>query len=486
MLVLDIEWLTGVARLASDPSDRLPDWPPQPDRIFSALTASWGALGQPHSGQLALEWLETCVVPQLFVVPTELVSFRPTVDVYVPVNDPKPDKLLRAARNRQARQFPSCSLPGNTSVHLQLTWAETPAGSINSALQDLAASTSHLGHSSSLVRMQFRLSEGEQGLGNFEQAEVVSAPYPGRLSELIGLHKRHMDGDARARPRPTQTGASPTAPRQEKNVFSGDWLVLAHAGGDRPDIRAAATLARRLRNALIAQVPDPVPSWLSGHQEDGKPYLEPHMAIVPLANVGWEHADGRLMGLGIILPSHIQSRWDDSTPQLWQEKRTFEGALAGLTGKDGLELRLGRAGVWKLLIEPSPAAKSLRPSRYARQARSFQTVTPIALDRHLKKSGEAALEEAASIISRSCLNTGLPEPLHLKLFKHSAVNGAPSAWPSGGSPAHLNWTKPAFLKQRQLFHAQIEFAEPVSGPVLIGAGRFAGLGLCLPVTERGR
>jgi CRISPR-associated protein Csb2 len=29
----------------------------------------------------------------------------------------------------------------------------------------------------------------------------------------------------------------------------------------------------------------------------------------------------------------------------------------------------------------------------------------------------------------------------------------------------------------------IEFAEPVAGPVLLGAGRFVGLGLCLPLRE---
>jgi CRISPR-associated protein Csb2 len=33
---------------------------------------------------------------------------------------------------------------------------------------------------------------------------------------------------------------------------------------------------------------------------------------------------------------------------------------------------------------------------------------------------------------------------------------------------------------RACVHAQIEFAEPVRGPVLVGAGRYLGYGLCLP------
>ena len=34
------------------------------------------------------------------------------------------------------------------------------------------------------------------------------------------------------------------------------------------------------------------------------------------------------------------------------------------------------------------------------------------------------------------------------------------------------------LASRQLTHAVLQFPEPVRGPVLLGAGRFAGLGLC--------
>jgi len=33
-------------------------------------------------------------------------------------------------------------------------------------------------------------------------------------------------------------------------------------------------------------------------------------------------------------------------------------------------------------------------------------------------------------------------------------------------------------------HADIQFAAPVRGPLLLGAGRYFGLGLCLPVEDR--
>ncbi len=65
MLVLKIEWLMGVCFAARDPSDEAPDWPPQPDRIFSALVASWGARGCDAGERVALEWLERQEPPRI-------------------------------------------------------------------------------------------------------------------------------------------------------------------------------------------------------------------------------------------------------------------------------------------------------------------------------------------------------------------------------------------------------------------------------------
>ena len=121
-----------------------------------------------------------------------------------------------------------------------------------------------------------------------------------------------------------------------------------------------------------------------------------------------------------------------------------------------------------------------------RPAQIFATVTPIALDRHLKQKGEARLEEVATQIARCCRNIGLPEPDAVGPDKHSAIEGAPSAYPSGKSPAWTNWRLPRSLASRQITHAVIRFAEPVEGPVILGAGRFVGLGLCRPLDNETR
>jgi CRISPR-associated protein Csb2 len=56
MLAFEVEYLSGVARAANDRGDS-PDWPPQPDRLFSALVATWAARGEQPAEREALQWL---------------------------------------------------------------------------------------------------------------------------------------------------------------------------------------------------------------------------------------------------------------------------------------------------------------------------------------------------------------------------------------------------------------------------------------------
>lgn len=64
-LVLEIEHLLGVAFAACNQTSEVPDWPPQLDRVFSALVASWGTRGERVEERQALEWLEAQPPPEL-------------------------------------------------------------------------------------------------------------------------------------------------------------------------------------------------------------------------------------------------------------------------------------------------------------------------------------------------------------------------------------------------------------------------------------
>ena len=69
MLVLEIEFLTGLYR-ASLPDGSGAEWPPHPERIFSALVQAWGDGGRRDGERAALEWLETRPPPMIEADPS--------------------------------------------------------------------------------------------------------------------------------------------------------------------------------------------------------------------------------------------------------------------------------------------------------------------------------------------------------------------------------------------------------------------------------
>jgi len=190
-LVLEIEWLDGVCRARRDPADRAPEWPIGMDRVFSALVATWGATGEPSDGREALAWLERQPRPAVTHV---CATARDTREAYVPVNDQRGGFAYR--RVRQPRHFAE-SVLAESGVHLAFHWASAPSDAICDGLDRLARDTSYVGHSASLVRMRFTIAYAPP-----EAPATDSAPYPGRLDELIALHRRHVgSGDPNARPR---------------------------------------------------------------------------------------------------------------------------------------------------------------------------------------------------------------------------------------------------------------------------------------------
>ena len=458
----------------------------EPDRVFSALVATWSAHGEDAVERRALEWLEALPPPKTEAAEA---NARDLVTTFVPPNDPAVTdiRILPALRRRQPRQFPASIIKAEAGApHLRLVWAAPAQRETLDALQSLACDTSYIGHSSSLVRCRFVTENIVSPL--YSPRPSRAGPYVGRLRELEALHARHLRGDASARPKPglvMRSELEPTAANCS-SIFGRVWTVLEHAGGDRPDLIAIAEVGRRMRDSIMSVFPGAIPEWLSGHRPDGSPSRSAHLAVLPLANLGHKWSDGRLIGLGLVLPRQIESAWEENvSPSVFEAKRMFEQALARLSkaGDEGgdpcIALKLGRAGVWKLQPAISDL-RSLAPSRYCKNARTWSTATPIALDRHLKSEGEERDAEANRSIVESFQRIGLPAPKAIRLHKHAAIIGSPSAWPPRGAPPWTGWARPGSLSGRQLLHATVDFANPVSGPIVVGAGRFFGLGLFLP------
>jgi CRISPR-associated protein Csb2 len=306
--------------------------------------------------------------------------------------------------------------------------------------------------------------------------------YGGRLAEL----EQHFHAGQRPNPGDDIRTASVEPELARTSIFDDRWLVLEHADGDMPDLRAAPLIAKALRNTVMAGydrigLSHAIPAEISGHAADGKPSSEPHLAIAPMAFVGSRYASGAVFGFALIPPRHRTILAEEQFQRALREIMPWSEAAGRRELKldgDGLHLTF--------TITESAERRSLDPALYVTEASVWASCTPLVLDRHLKETGNAAREaEIEQLIRQSCTNIGLPEPNQIVADKHSAMEGSPSAYPSGPSPRWMRWRVPESLASRQLAHAVVEFSEPVRGPVILGAGRFVGLGLCRPLHTAG-
>jgi CRISPR-associated protein Csb2 len=93
-------------------------------------------------------------------------------------------------------------------------------------------------------------------------------------------------------------------------------------------------------------------------------------------------------------------------------------------------------------------------------------------------TGRKATLEAQQIISEACLRVVGTRPSSVEVSLAPFLPGAQHVrdflpWP--GRPSRT---------PRVRVHADIHFDVPVCGPLLLGAGRYFGLGLCLPVEDQ--
>lgn len=270
--------------------------------------------------------------------------------------------------------------------------------------------------------------------------------------------------------RPTPSGDVSPAPG---TAFSPHLIVLGLEPKQGPyrqlDLLGVLAIAQRWREALVSHsndLPERVRHVLSGHDREGAPLSEPHVAFAPLALVGRPHADGHLLAMAITLPEGLGS----------DERRDVLRVIGRVH-----ELKLGRLGVWGVQRDTSARAPwNLRPEAWTANpdgATPWSTVTPVVFDRHPKAKDRAEHQrEVAGMIAAACESIGLPRPREVIVTPVSAHLGVP--------PAH------AFPRlrrnddsERRHAHAILVFDRPVRGPILLGAGRYRGYGVCRPISE---
>ena len=546
---IEVNFLTGRYVATAYNNRRVGEWPPHPARLFSAMVDAWADRDErePQERRL-LEWLEAQGPPAIaaseaehrravshFVpvndatvvgtalqerryrqiqqleseldqamtlsgeqsrkaqsIRTRLVRSRNVESQVTKAGTTNPSTALAMfpeQRVRQERFFPSVSPVVPRVTYL---WDAVLSDEMGKALDDLLARVTRLGHSSSLVscRMVDSLPKATLIPGSVNGTNLRTVQ-SGQFRELERLFERHGGSGPRSLPfTVTNYSAGDESPNESgpfrRSNTAGEWIVFELERGSRwLPVTRAPELASVMRDAVIRHAESPTPAEVSGIGPDGAPVDTPHLAFLSLPLVGFPHADGRVMGVVLSIPDGVS---EAGRLAIYRAVGTWERDSAGRRPT----LRLADGGVkvrLKRLLETAEA-RTLQPKVWSREALRWISVTPIALPRHPGQlsGGTAAArakawQAAEEAVVASCEHVGLPTPVNMHLSLSPLIRGARHV---RDCPPFQRKGKQGEVVRRQLVHAALTFDEPIHGPLMLGAGRFAGLGLMRPISESGK
>lgn len=530
MFGLGIRYLNGWAMAAADGAKKeRAEWPPHPDRVFMALAAAWFETGKVADEGDALLWLERLPTPPGIMASRAeyrhaFKDNRP-VTSYVPVNDvvvagtkkissvcADPESslgdikaaglaMLAEFRPRQPRAFP-VAIPHDPVVYL--VWQSDLLDTHRERLAALCRKVVSIGHSASLVQMWLTDSppmpnlvpmEGMTahrlrvfGAGRLQYLEVrlnreaviLHADLEAKIKSASGKQRKTFQAELQAR----FPAGGPVSLRPEPGLWQGydkpsdaepllrrgsifdPRLIVLALSGKQLSLPATLKITEALRGALMAACPEPIPEWISGHKPDGKPSEKPHVAFLALPFVGDKYADGRLMGVALALPRDLDPAQTDKVLTTWLRDEHGQPHRLRLFNGQWLEC------VIELEMRESPPL-NLQFETWTRPSKRWGTVTPVVLDRHF--DGTDKWDRAAETVKDACERVGLPRPVEVLLHPVSLFQGSPK---SGDFPSIKRKKDGGRMHHA---HAVILFDEAVAGPLIVGAGRFRGYGLCRPI-----
>ncbi|MEX2238007.1 MAG: type I-U CRISPR-associated protein Csb2 [Dehalococcoidia bacterium] len=483
--------------------DGIGDYPPAPARLFQALVAGAGLSG-PHvleEHAAALQWLEA-LHPPVIAAPREAVgqefrNYVPQNDLDAYRGDPRRIHSIRAAKTIRPHLF-------HSDLPLLYAWrfnGDADDGKQADVVCKLAERLYQFGRGEDLAwawgevlgeaELEDRLS-GHSGVvyRPSKGGTGVALLCPGRgtlesLSERYQASGRRFrtSGEGRRKatifaqpPRPSFLHFAYNSP-PERLVYT----LRDNAGAFRswPLIRALKltqavrdAAAIRLRQALPARTAE-IERIFIGRKANGNDdgAVAERVRIIPLPTSGHDFADRGIRRVLVEVPRECPLRADDVA---W--------ALSGL--------RLADSDTGEVLDSVlTRALKDTMPTRYGVDAefRTWRTVTPAALPGWIWRGIKAVpgtpgpnnarrivLERAAEAVMKTLRFSNV-------MARVESVRVQREPFDARGKPATAFEVGTRF-DERRLWHVEISFESPVVGPLVIGDGRFLGMGLMEPVT----
>lgn len=517
MLTIRVEYLTGVCFAARHDDRGRPEWPPHPDRLYSAMVAAAAepsvgdgaeaAANIPADEKAALEWLARQGAPQ---VRASEARERLGVEVFMPTNPHEDEVWQKPKRNKPRSPMGNFDLRTLLPVHrkkaglpipavipddpvVEFEWPDVDsscAGACGPALDRIAARVAYLGRSRSLVLVS--VDAQDDAPASVADRSMVLVPdrhgdrqlrvhRSGRLEYLVD-HYKNGGRSGKPDPSPPQRyrarADGPGTNRPLSTVFDRIWILRPRPEDPTLPIEATVMLTRRLRAALLECCDDAgatTKGFISGHGE------HPHAAVLalPFVHPSQRHADGSIKGVAVTFPRGVTD----------EVLAVFARGLARL-GANGLSLP--GIGTWHLeeVFADAPPIRTLDVQTWlgpSRGSRVWTTTTPMVFGRFPKpKTGGEPGEvlESLRMVSapRPDGETLADYVVEIGVDRHAPLHGAAPSWcfkaardRGGKNPTHA----PA----RHIRHVTLRFDRPVRGPLFLGAMRYFGMGLMRPLEE---
>lgn len=486
------------------------DWPPSPARLFQALVAGAGLAGRLGDvDRNALTWLERQRAPDIAAPP--VWRSRRGVLFYMPNNDsdriegdPLQMSKIRTATKVFRPYLFDAAIPFVYAWRLEAAPAdEEHAGVIcrlaerlyqlgrgidmawawGEVLDDDALSTL-------LARYLGQVFRPSTGKG------AVSLPslFPGSLRSIEERYRAYSkrfryvhDGGAvkvvfHQPPRPQFRSVAYDSP-PARQLYDLREPTAEAAFAPWPLIRASA-LVVRLRDGAVERLKRAMPERASeiervlvGRKPDGTNDGPPadRVRIIPLPSIGYIHADREIRRVVVEVPATCPIRAADvhwAFSGLLVDPETGEVHAVLTRADDQQFLRHygadddGRHRVWRT-VTPAALPEGARRRR----------IDPMRQLEEAKTGRERAMEQARAAAA-VC-----------QALRHAAVRTAAGVirvqrepFETKGARVEVFADGARFTKER-LWHVEVTFESTLSGPLVIGDGRFLGLGVMAPVVK---
>ena len=466
-------------------------WPPSPARLFQALVA--GAARGAHlqaEDQRALRWMEQLDPPQ---IAAPAVRRGRSVKIFVPNNDLDAvgGNPARVSEIRVGKQWRPCFF--DVSEPVRYVWDFESGEEEAARICNIAERLYQLGRTIDMAWAEGRVLNPHDARKILEScsgavrkpqgAGKIAIPHLGTLNSLIARQQRKRERlrtivDGRkvrqlfAQPPKASFGlAGYDTPVQrlhfELRTPSGSFAA-------RP-LGSAALLITSLRNAAADRLGDALPDKKTLFERivvgrnAGPSDMDRRIRLLPIPSIGTTHTDPSIRRITVEIPGNCPIRKDDLQ---W-----------AFTGVQPFDPATGQ--IWPGYLVSTDDSRMT--DRFVQSGKKFRSITPVALPAaprrrlagpHDAKNGNERRQEeqrAGSAILQALRHAGIRvRPTDILVQKEPfQLRGVRSEKFAEGSR----------FSKHALWHAEIRFTESIPGPLVIGDGRFCGLGLFEPIEE---